>query len=90
MLAHFTNDIDDFLPGEVGVDPRYVERRTTRAVWLNDKYLTVAAPHPHRAFSARPLKNRGELLSRFRKRKDCHRGISIVLIPASVAAASSP
>ncbi len=72
MLAHFTHDIDDFLPGQVGVDPRYVERRATRTVWLNDKYLTVAASDSHRAFSARPLKNRGELLSSFRKRKDCH------------------
>jgi hypothetical protein len=72
VLAHLSNNIDDFLRGEVGVDPRYVERRTARAVWLNDKYLTVATSHSHRAFSARPLKNRGELLSSFRKRKDCH------------------
>jgi hypothetical protein len=90
VLAHRTNHIDNLFGREIGVDPGYVERRMTRAVRLNDEDLSVAAFHAHRAVPPRPLKNRRELLASFGKSKNCHRGISIVFIPASVAAATKP
>ncbi|MBV8359997.1 MAG: hypothetical protein JO189_18985 [Deltaproteobacteria bacterium] len=71
---------DAIFTTEVGVDSYDVERRATRAFWLNEKHLAIAALYPHCTFAPRSFEKSGELLSCFGKRIDGHERISNVLL----------
>lgn len=89
-LTHLSDDIDDFLTGDLAIDARHVERRATRAFGLDEEHLSVTAFHPYGALAPRSFEKRRELLSCFRKCVDRHGCISNILIPARPAAVTKP